>query len=147
MDQGKRSGPRTRGLCAKNVLLIAALLAAFAAPSTIRAESLSAAQQETLEREAIPSYPGAIFTTSDDGEALTVLWFRSSDPPAKIMAWYGQQLSDWVKIESNNGTTVLYKGPPGLDTTQLSDKPYIFTRSTTESEPVTSEITIRLPKN
>jgi len=131
----------------KSVLLMAVLAAALAAPSMLRAESPSAAQQEALQREAIPVYPGSSFTTADEGDDLTVLWFKSSDLPAKIMSWYGQQLSDWVKIETNSGTTVLYKGPPGLDTTQLSGKPYIFTRRTTESDPVMSEITVRLPKN
>jgi len=146
MNHGRGTGSRTRGLHMKNVLLIAALLAAFAAPSAIRADTLSESQKEALQREAIPSYPGASFTTSDEGEALTVLWFKSTDPPAKIMTWYGEHLSTWSRIETN-GATVLYKGPPGLEATELSDKPYIFTRSTTESEPVASEITIRLPRN
>ena len=129
----------------KALFLATALLAAFAAPPAALAESLSASQQEALQREAIPSYPGSSFTTSDDTEVLTVLWFTSGDPPAKIMAWYREQLPGWSELESN-GMAVLYKGPPGLEATQLSDKPYIFTRSTTESEPVASEITVRLPK-
>ena len=147
MDPEGSTGSRTRGLWRKCVFPIAALAVILATPPTIRAESLSTAQQEALQREAIPTYPDARFTTFDDGEELLVLWFRSSDPPAKIMDWYGQQLSSWSRLETNNGTTVLYKGPPGLEATQLSGKPYIFTRLTTESEPVDSEITVRLPKN
>ena len=146
MDSRLWTGLLKRGPGMKTVILIPALLVVLAAPSVIRAESLSAAQEEALQREAIPTYPGSSLTTSDDEDALTVLWFKSSDSPGKIMGWYRQQLSSWPEIESN-GMTVLYKGPPGLDVKQLSDKPYIFTRSTTESEPVMSEITIRLPKN
>jgi hypothetical protein len=129
----------------RTVILAAALLAALAAPSPLRAESLSAAQEEALQGLAVSLYPGSSFTTGDDGDGLTVLWFKSADSPAKIMSWYRQQLPGWIEIETN-GVTVLYKGPAGLDVKDLSDKPYIFTRSTTESEPVMSEITVRIPK-
>ena len=130
----------------KNTLLITTFLIILIVPFITQAEKLSGAHQETLQREAIPVYPGSSFTTSDIGDTLTVLWFKSSDSPATIMAWYKQQLTGWFEIEAN-GMVVLYKGPPGLEAKQLSDKPYIFTRSTTESEPISSEITIRLPKN
>jgi hypothetical protein len=76
---------------------------------------------------------------------LTVLWFKSDDSLEQIITWYSQNLSGWSVLESN-GTTVLYKGSPGLDVSELSDKPYIFSRRTTETEPVISEITVRLPK-
>jgi hypothetical protein len=76
---------------------------------------------------------------------LTVLWFKSNDSLEQIITWYSRNLSDWSALETN-GMTVLYKGSPGLDVSELSDKPYIFARRTTETEPVISEITVRLPK-
>ncbi len=127
------------------IFLATTLLITFTAPSSIRAGGLSAAHQQALQHEVIPAYPGSSFTTSDDTEELTVLWFKSSDSPATIMAWYRQQLIDWSEIETN-GMQVLYKGPSGLEVGQISDKPYIFSRSQTESDPDVSEITIRLPK-
>jgi len=127
------------------IFLAINLLLVFVVSSTIQAEDLSAEHQQALQSEAIPSYPGSIFISSDDTEELTVLWFQTSDSPAVIMAWYRQQLSYWSEIETS-GTKVLYKGPPGLEVGQISDIPYIFSRRTTESDANMSEITIRLPK-
>jgi hypothetical protein len=132
-------------LRAKSGILAATLLALLVTPLALQAEDLSSAHQQALQDQGIPAYPGSTSTTSDDTEELTVLWFRSSDPPSKIMGWFREQLAGWSELESN-GMAVLYKGPPGLEAKELGDKPYIFTRSTTESDPVNSEITIRLPK-
>lgn len=109
-----------------------------ALPSAVQAE-------QGQDHPLIERYPGSSFTTSDVTEELTVLWFKTTDTPAKIMAWYREELSGWSEIESN-GMAVLYKSPPGLEAKELADKPYVFTRSTTESKPVASEITVRLPK-
>jgi hypothetical protein len=110
------------------------------------AEDLSEAQQAALDRESVPTYPGAFFLTSDDRDEKLVLWFQSSDSPEKIMVWYRQQLPAWSVLKTQNGQTVIYKGPAGLEAKQIPDKPYIFTRLTTESEPVASEITVKLSK-
>lgn len=128
----------------KRVLLILALLS-FVLTGTY-AEELSSSQKKALESVGISIYPDASFTTSDESETHTVLWFSSKDSLTKIMDWYKQKLSGWSEIEVN-GTKVLYKGPPNLDPKELSSKPYIFVRRTTESGvSEDSEITIRLPK-
>jgi hypothetical protein len=146
MYQNLKSVIRIGGFGTKMAFRLAAILILLTVPSAIWAESLSAAQQEVLQQEGIPQYPNSSFTTSDESEDLTVLWFKSDDSLEQIITWYSQNLTGWSVLESN-GTTVLYKGSPGLDVSELSDKPYIFSRRTTESEPVFSEITVRLPKN
>ena len=128
----------------KIVLLVLALVSVALVGT--HAEDLSISQQKALESVGVTVYPGASFTTGDESETLTVLWFRSKDSPATIIDWYKQKLSDWSELVIN-GSQVLYKGPPNLDPKELSSKPYIFIRRTTESGvSEDSEITIRIPK-
>ncbi len=127
------------------VVLLALVLVVVVSVEAL-AEDLSSSQQKALESIGVTVYPGASFTTGDETETLTVLWFKSEDSPKTIMAWYKQKLSGWSELVIN-GSQVLYKGPPNLDSKELSSKPYIFVRRTTESGvSQDSEITIRIPK-
>ena len=87
-------------------------------PQAAVAEDLTAAQLGALESAAVPLYPGSIYLTGDDS-AATVMWFNSDDSPDKIMDWYKEQLGDWSELEWN-GVRAIYKGPPGVDPSDLS---------------------------
>lgn len=127
------------------IFLLALALVSVALVGTY-AEELSSSQQKALESVGVTVYPGASFTTGDESDTFIVLWFSSKDSPTKIMDWYKQKLSNWSEIVINE-SQVLYKGPPNLDPKELSSKPYIFVRRTTESGvSEDSEITIRIPK-
>jgi len=122
------------------VLVLQLLLAS----QTALAEDLSAHQISVLESAAVPLYPGSIYLTGDDS-AATVMWFSSDDSPDKIMDWYKDKLSGWSEMESN-GSRVIYKGPPGIESKDVSSRPYVWARTTEESGvSLDSEITIRIP--
>lgn len=112
------------------------------------AEELSAAQLDAFESAGVPLYPGSIYSTGDDRDdgAAMVTWFSSDDPPDKIMDWYKDKLSGWSELESN-GSRVIYKGPPGIESKDVSSRPYVWATTTDESGVSSgSEITIRIPK-
>ena len=124
-------------------LALSLVLVLFTSQAAV-AEELSAAQLGALESAAVPLYPGSIYLTGDDSVA-TVMWFSSDDSPDKIMDWYKDKLSDWSEMESN-GSRVIYKGPPGIESKDVSSRPYVWARTTDESGVSTdSEITIRIP--
>ena len=133
----------------KKVLFIAAMLLVVALmaapPMTADAEDLSASQVKILESTGVPIHPSARYTTGDS-EGPQMFWFRSKESPDKIMDWYKGKLSGWSEM-TVNGMRVIYKGPSGIGSKELSAHPYIFTRTTDESGVSSdSEITVRIPK-
>jgi len=109
------------------------------------AEDFSAARQEILKNTGIPVYPGATFTTGDDGD-FTMMWFKSMDSPEKIMNWYKGKLSGWLEM-TVNGSRVLYMGPGKIEVNDLNSRPYLWARTTSENIALKdSEISIRIPK-
>ena len=129
-----------------NVLLSLSLVAFFAVAQASLGEDTgpTAAQQEALKSSGIPTYPDSRYVTGDEGTA-TVLWFRSEDSPDEILDWYKEKLADWSEM-TVNGSRVIYRGPKGMDSGELSNKAYIFVRIPTESGVVEdAEITIRIP--
>lgn len=128
-----------------NVLMVLFLAFAVGSPLVAFAEDLSPAQVKALESAGVPVYPGASYTTGND-EIATVMWFKSMDPPDKIMAWYEEKLSDWSVLDVN-GSKVVYKGPKGKEAKDLSTMAHIWARTKDEDPGSTdSEITIRIPK-
>ncbi len=127
------------------ILMALLLLLVFAAPLTAFAEDLSAAQETILEATGVPVYPGATYTTGDD-EIATVMWFKTKDSPEKIMDWYRGKLSGWSEMDVN-GARIIYNGPKGMKSGDLSKKPYVWARIADESGvSKDSEITVRIPK-
>ncbi len=137
----------------KKMIVVTAILVSVAmmvaGPVLLYAAEMSTAQLKALERTGIPVYPGATYVTGDESAAM-VIWFGTTDPPEKIMDWYRDRLSGWSET-SFNGTSVIYKGPKGLDAKALSakpySKPYLFARSKDETpEKNDAEITVLIPK-
>ena len=127
------------------IALALSLVFVLFTPQAAVAEELSAAQLDVLESAGIPQYPGSTYTTGDD-EIATIMWFRSTDSPDTIMDWYKDKLSDWSELDAG-GSRVIYKGPAGMTSADLSTVPYFWARTTDESGVSTdSEITIRIPK-
>lgn len=97
-----------------------------------------------LESAGVPIHPGSAYLTGDD-EMATVMWFSSDDSPDEIMDWYKDQLDGWSEIDVD-GSRVICQGPPGVESSELSNWPYIFVRIKEQSVEPDSEITIRIPK-
>lgn len=126
-------------------VIVFALITAVSLPLAALAEDLSADQLKLLESNGIPLYPGATYTTGDNGDVM-VMWFGTKDPPDKIIDWYKKNLPGWSEV-TTNGTRVVYKGPKGLEPKDLQSRPYIFSRIIDESPgSAGSEITVRIPK-
>ena len=126
-------------------LLLALPLAFFlSAPQAEFSEDLAEHQVSALESAGVPIYPGSVYLTGDDSDA-TVMWFSSDDSPDDIMDWYKEQLGDWSELESN-GVRAIYKGPPGIEPSDMMAWPYVFAIAKDEGgvEP-DIEITIRIP--
>lgn len=114
------------------------------APAT-SAEDMSAAQTGSLEAAGVPVYPGSTYTTGDD-EVATIMWFSSSDSPDQVLDWYADQLSDWSEVVVN-GSRIIYKGPSGIESKDLSTVVYLWARITDESGvDADTEITVFIPK-
>jgi hypothetical protein len=129
----------------QTALLLALPLVFFLSASQAEfSEDLAEHQVSALERAGVPLYPGSVYLTGDDGDA-TVMWFSSDDSPDDIMDWYKEQLSDWSELAWND-IRAIYKGPPGIETSELMAWPYIFAIAKDEGgvEP-DIEITIRIP--
>lgn len=129
-----------------NILLALSLVVFFGTAQASLGEDTdpTAAQQAALERSGIPIYPGSRYVTGDESAAI-VMWYRSADSPDEIIDWYKENLSDWSEI-TVNGSRVVYQGPKGMDSGELSTKAYIFVRVPTESGVVEdAEITIHVP--
>lgn len=128
-----------------NIVLAFFLVVVFVVPRATLAEDLTAAQLEALESTGIPTYPESSYTTGDESVA-TLMWFKSLDSPDEIVNWYKDKLADWSEM-TVNGSRVIYRGPEGIESGELSTKAYIFARTKDESGvSEDSEITIRIPK-
>jgi len=127
-----------------SIFLAVTLAFVLLTSQTALAEDLSAHQISALESAGVPLYPGASYLTGDDS-AATVMWFSSDDSPDKIMDWYKDKLSGWSEMESN-GSRIIYKGPPGIESKDVSSRPYVWATTVESGGSLYSEITIRIPK-
>lgn len=126
-------------------MLTLLLVTVLSFASATSAENMSAAQISSLEAAGVPVYPGSTYTTGDD-EVATIMWFSSDDSPDQVLDWYADQLSDWSEVVVS-GSRIIYKGPPGIESKDLSTVVYLWARTTDEDGvDADTEITVFIPK-
>lgn len=138
----QRKGPGMSRYLSLAVIGVFLTMAMVGVPGAY-AEDTPPTLEKALNMSHVPTYPDAIFATSDERGAYVAIWFETKDAAEKVMQWYEERLTGWQHL-SFKGRRVLYKGPNGLKAMQVFTKPYpyLFTEEHGEGSTRETNITI-----